>query len=130
MQRLILTVAVAVLAGCGMGQMFRADRFEDVARVYASAISWSDFAKAHALVTDERTATPFDESGYQNIKVTAYEPGNAAPAGEATTLKRRAQLRYVEITRMSERSLTTQEEWRYVEAEKRWYLDSGFPQFK
>jgi hypothetical protein len=130
MPRLILIVVVAVLAACTGAAEYRAERFEDVALVYSRALEWSDFSKAHRLVTNEKTTPPLEEGGYDRIKVTTYEPGRPLPGTEPTTLKRRAKLRYIELTRMSQRSLALEEEWRFVEAEKRWYLHSGFPQFK
>ena len=46
------------------------------------------------------------------------------------SIKRVARIRYVHTSRMAERSLTMEEEWKYSDEAKRWFLQSGFPQFR
>jgi hypothetical protein len=49
---------------------------------------------------------------------------------DGKSVKRVARIRYVHTSRMVERSLTMEEEWQYSDEAGRWFLHSGFPQFK
>jgi hypothetical protein len=44
---------------------------------------------------------------------------------DGKTITRPAKIRYVQLSRMSERSVTVEEEWVYLEEARRWYLRSG-----
>lgn len=127
----MLLLSVVVLAGCaGMESKSRMAKLDDLTRGYAKAMTWSDFELAYTATKAALEAPLPNAAALKDIKITAYEP--AAPLVEqgGKTIKRIARIRYVHTSRMAEHSLTTVEEWKYSDEANRWFLQSGFPQFK
>jgi hypothetical protein len=127
----LLILCMVLLAGCvSLGARARMEQFDRLTRGYAKALTWSNFDMAYSA-TKAAQETPLpDAAALKDIKITSYEP--AAPLVEQSgkTIKRVARISYVHTSRMAERSLTMEEEWQYSDEAGRWFLQSGFPQFK
>lgn len=108
----------------------RLQQLEDLQRGYARAITWSDLLSAYSATREARTSPSKETNEWQDIKVTAYEPAGQKAENDGKTIRRLVQIRYVHTTRMVERKLTVEEEWKYSDDDKRWILESGFPQFR
>ena len=105
-------------------------QFDDFARAYAKAVTWSNFEMAYSATQSAGKAPQAGAAAFQNIKVTSYDLASQKVAPDSMTVKRVVQIRYVHTSRMVEHSLTVEEEWTYSDEEKRWVLQSGFPQFR
>jgi len=106
------------------------EQLDKLTRGYTKALEWSKFDVAYSA-TKAAQETPLpDAAALKDIKITSYEP--AAPLVEQNdkSIKRVARIRYVHTSHMVERSLTVEEEWKYSDEAGRWFLESGFPQFK
>jgi hypothetical protein len=130
-RRWMLAISIVVLAGCAsLSAQYRMSQFDDMTRAYERAIQWSEFATAYSAMERTATSPPFDTSVYQDIKVTSYDALSMRAADEGKTIRRTVRIGYVHLVNMAELSVTTEEEWVYSDAAKRWYLRSGFPVFK
>lgn len=131
MRRWTILVFLVMLSGCAsLGLKTRDMKFEDTTRLYERVIEWSNFEKLGLFVKiTEGTPAP-DPSGYENIKVTSYQPGRGQATQEGNVVLRLAQLRYVQLSSMREHTLSLREVWVYSKNEQRWFLESGLPQFR
>ena len=127
MRRRVAGLLIVVsLAGCAIWQEdARRIQFDNTARAYARHLEWSDFEKVVLFAVGPGQAAPPDASLYRDIKITAYEPAGGVVEADGNTVRRPAQIRYVLLTRMAERSVTVEEQWVYLEDTRRWYLKSG-----
>ena len=127
----ILLLSMVALAGCAaLESKSRMEQLDNLMRGYAKALAWSDFAVAYTATKAAQQAPLPDAAALKDIKITSYEPAAALVERDGKSIKRVARIRYVHTSRMAERSLTTDEEWRYSDEAGRWFLQSGFPQFK
>jgi len=131
MRHRFLVLGMVVFAGCAtLESQTRLEQFDKLTRGYAKALAWSDFAVAYTATRAAQVAPLPDADALKDIKITAYEPVAPLVEEDGKTIKRVARIRYVHISRMAERSLTMEEEWKYSDEAKRWFLQSGFPQFR
>jgi hypothetical protein len=115
-----------MLSGCGS---VRTEQLQNVMREYDRAMRWSDFQTAYALTNQPAASAP-DFQRLQSIRITGYdERGSGAANPEGTKLIRAVQIGYVNVNRMSDRSIMDQQVWEFAESDKRWKLVSPFPSF-
>jgi hypothetical protein len=125
-----LALVAASLAGCASWQMQdRVSDLNNLTRAYSGAMEWSNFATAYTATKAFESAPQFDVGRFKDIKVTSYKPVTTHIAPDGKSMTRAVQISYVRITDMAVRTLTVQEEWKYSDPDKRWFLVSGFPQF-
>jgi hypothetical protein len=131
MRHRLLLLCMVFLAGCvSLGARSRLEQFDSLTRGYAKALTWSNFDVAYSATKAAQEAPLPDAAALKDIKITSYEPAAPLVEPNGKTIKRVARIRYVHTSRMAERSLTTEEEWQYSDEAGRWFLQSGFPQFK
>ncbi len=131
MRQWLLPLGVVVLTSCAsLESKSRMEQFDQLTRGYAKALAWSEFEVAYTA-TRAALETPLaDAAALKHIKITAYEPAVPLVEKEGKIIKRVAHIRYVHTSRMAEHSLTTEEEWIFSDEAGRWFLLSGFPQFR
>jgi len=131
MRRRLLLLGMVVLAGCAaLESKSRMEQLDNLTRGYAKALAWSDFEVAYTATKAAQQAPLPDAAALKDIKITSYEPAAPLVEQDGKTVKRVARIRYVHTSRMTERSLTTEEEWKYSDEAERWFLLGGFPQFR
>lgn len=127
----LLLLGTILLPGCAyFGAQARMQQFDDFARAYAKAVMWSNFEMAHAATGSAGKVPQAQARALEGIKVTSYDLASQTAAPDGMTVKRVAKIRYVHTSHMVEHDLTVEEAWAYSGEEKRWVLESGFPQFK
>lgn len=130
MRAWIIGLVVALLAGCAsLAGKSRETGFNETALLYAKTIEWSQFDNLGAFVKFTPDNPRPDPKRYQGIKVTDYQPGPGQGLADYKTVVRRAQIHYIESSRMSAQVLTVEEVWTYSEEDGRWLLSSGWPKF-
>src|SRR4030065_1488261 len=123
-----LLLCMVVLAACAaMESRSRMEQLDSLLRGYAKALTWSDFEVAYTATQAAQVAPLPDAALLKEIKIAAYEPATPLVEQDGKTIRRVARIRYVHTSRMAERSLTTEEEWRYSDETGRWFLCRGFP---
>lgn len=127
----IVALLLATLTGCATWQEdARKNDFDKVTRAYAKTLEWSDFENLAGFIEVKEGVPPPAPTVYKDIKVTAYQPGRANGSADGKIVRRSAKISYLLLERMSERTLSLQEEWVYSEPLKRWFLQSGLPVFR
>jgi hypothetical protein len=127
----IVALLLATLTGCATWQEdARKNDYDKVTRAYAKTLEWSDFESLASFVEVKEGVAPPAASSYKDIKVTSYQPGRANGSADGKIVRRSAKISYLLLERMSERTLSVQEEWVYSEPLKRWFLQSGLPVFR
>jgi phosphopantetheinyl transferase (holo-ACP synthase) len=120
-----------MLAGCAsLSTTARMERYGRLTRAYEQAMTWSNFEAAYSATKARQESSLPDAARYADIRITSYEPDAPQVTQEGKIVKRVARIHYVHLSRMTELSLVTQEEWRYSDESGHWFLYSGFPQFK
>jgi len=104
-------------------------KFEDLGRRYDKALSWSEFELAYRLVSPP-AAPKLDFQPYQAFKITNYETIHHSAYDEGKRVRRLVKIQYVLLSRMSEHTITVEEQWAYSDRDERWFLLSGFPNFR
>jgi hypothetical protein len=126
-----LLLGLVALGGCAaLESKSRMEQLDNLTRGYAKALAWSDFQVAYSATRAAQEAPLPDAAALRDIKITSYEPAAPLVEQNGKIIKRIARIRYVHTSRMVEHSLTTDEEWKYSDEAGRWFLQSGFPQFK
>lgn len=127
----IVAMLLAALAGCATWEAdARKLDYDKVTRAYAKTLEWSQYENLPSFVQVQEGETTPNPAAYQDFKVTSYQPGRADGTPDGMMVRRSAKISYVLLSRMSERTITVQEEWVYSEERKRWYLKSGVPVFR
>jgi len=127
----IVALLLATLTGCAtIEKDARENEFDKITRAYAKTLEWSNFESLAVFARAPEGGALPAATTYQDIKVTSYQPGRGAGSADGLTVRRMARISYVLLSRMSERTITVQEEWVYSEPLKRWYLNSGLPEFR
>lgn len=123
-----LLVILATLTGCAsMEKDSRQNYFNIVTRAYERAIEWSDYESAYSIVKEAEGSPRVDLEALKAFKITSYKAATVRVSEDGGTVTRRANISYVRLARMSEHSMSVQEEWKYTKADKLWRLVSGFP---
>jgi hypothetical protein len=118
------------LTGCAsLAEKERADKLERLMNGYTRTMEWSDFSRALLYRKPTADKPPPDLAPYANIKISDYRPSQAVPGPDKNTMMRTVKVRYIQLQRMSEYSLTTQEVWQFSEKDDRWFLMSDLPSF-
>ena len=131
--RRILTTLVALatlsLAGCATDQ--RNDALTTTLNANASAMRWGDFNTALQFVDPKvREAHPLSSlemARYQQYKVSGYDEGKGPTPNGKFEVVQVVQINLVNVNTQAERTVTDHQTWRYDEASKHWWLESGLP---
>lgn len=128
----LLAFVLMLLVACG-GAVGTATRKADQLREYGAAIRWNTFDEAWAFVDpavrETRPLTDFERERYKQIQVTGYEVLNQVLAPDGLTLEQAVEIRLVNRNTQVERSFTDHQRWSYDIETKRWWLQSGLPDF-
>ena len=127
----ICTVMLLISACGSLTEFRRLEKLDETIRAYEQAIRWSEFDYAMIfLKPSEREKNPPDESFYKRIKVTHYKIKKTALSEDETRLVQIAEISYYKIDNMTVKSLSDHQLWEWDAQDKRWYLNSGLPDFQ
>jgi len=129
MARIALLLIILITGCSSWTEKSREIKLQDLMNGYTRTMESSDFSRALLYRKYTADKPPPDLTPYSNIKVWEYRPTQVVPVGDGKTVHRLVQVRYILLSRMSERSLALQEIWSFSEEENRWYLVSDLPQF-
>jgi hypothetical protein len=122
--------ALIGLAGCGatLERGGRVEQFDKVVRAYETAIRWSDFDRAAGvagLSAEQRQAA----QKLARVKVISYETMGAEVSADTLQVLQAVQIEYTLEGSIKLRRLLDRQGWRFDEAQGRWVLVSGLPDF-
>lgn len=125
----LVALATLSLAGCATDQ--RNDALTTTLNAYASAMRWGDFNTALQFVDPKvREAHPLSSlemARYQQYKVSGYDEGKGPTPNGKFEVAQVVQINLVNVNTQAERTVTDHQTWRYDEASKHWWLESGLP---
>lgn len=113
----------------GCSHDFGLMRFEESINGYRSAIRWGMFEKA-LMFHANADSMNIDFSKLKNLKVTSYQPLARREFEGGKTATQTVEIRYVDMERLAEKTITDKQVWHYDEARGTWVIDSGFPKFR
>jgi hypothetical protein len=128
--RFILICHICLIAGCAtLAKQKQLDSLEASLRTYEMAIRWSQYEVAKEFIQNiERQAQLFKK--FSTIKVTSYEVLSLKVSIDDLQAEQKVEIKYYDPSHMIENTLVDIQSWKYNEEEKRWYLQSDFPDFK
>lgn len=123
-------VVLLGLAGCGATaeRGGRVEQFDKVIRAYETAIRWSDFDRAAGvagLPPEQRAAA----QKLAPVKVIAYEVMSAEVSADTLQVRQTVQIEYTIEGSVKLRRIQDRQGWRFDDAQGRWVLVSGLPDF-
>jgi hypothetical protein len=122
-------LVLAALAGCAtVADRGRIEQFDKITKAYETAIRWSDFGRAAGvagLPPEQRESA----QKLARVKVISYDIVSAEIAPDTLQVKQTVQIEYTLDGSMKLRRIVDQQGWRFDEAQGRWVLLSGLPDF-
>lgn len=110
----------------------KADKLHQAQSAFAGAVRWGDFEGAWSLVEpkyrEEHPMTELQLARYGQIQVSGYRDIGSSAFDDGTAV-RDIEIGVVNRHTLVERSMRYRERWCWDEAQKRWWLQSGLPDF-
>lgn len=125
----MLALTLFVLAACTANQVekSRGETFKQ----YETIIRWSQWDAAADFISpeyqEEHPITRLEMDRLRLFRVTAYTLRSTGIYDEGMTARQVVEIRMFNTTRAVEKSIIDEQEWRYNEEAKRWFLHSGLP---
>ncbi|MDH4134169.1 MAG: hypothetical protein OEV31_05220, partial [Gammaproteobacteria bacterium] len=107
---MVLAVLLALTGCASIEKDNRMNLFGIVSRAYERALDWSDYESAYAVTKEVEGAPKVDLEALKAFKITSYKAAVVRVSEDGSNVTRRANISYVWLSRMSERSLSVQEE--------------------
>ena len=130
--KVVILMLAMVVVGCATySEMRKMDKFKETSTAYGRAISWSEFDVASTFMK-----TKENEKYLQNLeqlkafKVASYDLMKVVPSSDKSKVVQYAEISYFKIQTLVLKKLNDRQVWSYDDAEKRWLLESGLPEFK
>lgn len=118
------------LAACG-GAGSRQDGLRVRLYHYASAIRWNEIEQAYAFVDPAlRAQFPFtaeEAARWQRVQVSRYFEGPRVTEPDGS-VSQTVQIELIDRDTQTLRTIVDRQRWRYDEATKTWWLQTGLPQ--
>lgn len=126
---LLVTLLLSVCATAG-GR--KGDKLYETQNAFSSAVRWGDFEGAWSLVEpkyrEEHPMTELQLARYGQVQISGYRDIGSSALDDGTVV-RDIEIGVVNRHTLAERSMRYRERWRWNEAQKRWWLQGGLPDF-
>ncbi len=123
-------LSVVMLAGCASAST-AANALDTAQYAWSGAIRWGDFGGARNLVDPEvREKNPLTElqmKRYEQVQISAYREVGATSNLKGGTAMRNIEIGVINRHTMAERTVAYQEQWRWNEQARGWWLVSDLP---
>ncbi|MES9828601.1 MAG: asparagine synthetase [Candidatus Thiodiazotropha sp.] len=122
---------ISLLAACQtLGERKRAQTLQDTLRSYEATVRWSSGQHVSTFQDPEHAAATDRTPGRANIRVTGYEVIQGPTMLGDKRAVQTAVIQFVLQESQVVKEIADQQEWRYDEAQEKWYLNSRLPEFK
>lgn len=129
---LFVLLMAALLGACATAGGGKADKLYEAQNAFSGAVRWGDFEGAWSLVEpkyrEEHPMTQLQLTRYGQIQVSGYRDIGSSNLDDGTAV-RDIEIGVVNRHTLAERSMRYRERWRWDEERKRWWLQSGLPDF-
>jgi hypothetical protein len=131
MTKCVLSFCVLLLIGCStFATRKQQEQFEIASHVYEQALFLGKYEVANGFrkeQTSENKTLNFER--LKKIKVTSYELRAIKVSKDQSLVNQTVEIKYYHLDYLIEKTITDKQRWKYNSAEKRWYLQSGLPDF-
>ena len=129
--RTILLVPALLLAACASGEIrSKANILDETLKSYAATIRWGEVEQAQAFldpkVREQHAPSALDLARYRQVQVSGYTEQAPVPVGD-NEVRQTVQIDLVNVNTQTARSIVDHQVWKYDEASKHWWLESGLP---
>lgn len=126
MRAILLTIAFAVLAGCGsIAAQKKNDTLEVTLVAYSHALLWGTFEDAVKYVDSEaqkdHPLTALDLERFKQVRVTSYDEKPLIPVSKQE-VHQTVEIGVLNINTQTERTIIDNQVWRYDEKSKHWHV--------
>jgi uncharacterized protein YceK len=126
MRAILLTIAFAVLAGCGsIASQKKNDTLEVTLLAYSNALLWGTFEDAVKFLDPEaqkeHPLTALDLERYKQVRVTSYNEKPVVPISKQE-VRQVVEIGVLNINTQSERTIIDNQVWRYDDKTKHWHV--------
>jgi uncharacterized protein YceK len=126
---LLMLLAAVLLGGCGtVTDSRKTDLLEATLSRYASALRWGYYESAFSLRDPANAQEPLPDA--KNLRVTSYEVAQPPIMQDPLTAVQVVQIEYVLEDEQRVRKILDQQQWRYDQEKKTWWLTSPIPPFR
>lgn len=130
---LFALLVVVLLGACATARGgSKSDKLYEAQNAFSGAVRWGDFEGAWGLVEpkyrEEHPMTQLQLARYGQIQVSGYRDIGSSTFDDGTAV-RDIEIGVVNRHTLAERSMRYRERWHWDEAQKRWWLQSGLPDF-
>jgi len=129
--RLLVASFALALAACAMAPSSMNPQ-DDALDNYGVAIRWNEFADAWAFVDPAlrqlQPLTELEMQRFKQIQVTGYDVKGRGPTPDGG-LEQTVEIRLINRNTQLERTIVDHQSWRWDQANKRYWLTSGLPDF-
>jgi hypothetical protein len=130
MSRLIVFLALGLLAGCAAPKAKKSDLLDATLESYAAAIRWGNVEDAVGFIDPEtlkaHPLTNLDLERFHQVRISGYAAQPARPLGDHQVAQM-AEVVVINNNTQAVRSVIDRQIWRYDEKNKRWWLVTGLP---
>jgi hypothetical protein len=107
------------------------ESFKTATLKYENAIRWGYFEAANNFIKEGGTELQIpDFEKLKEIRVTYYELFKSKFSKDGLRAYQTVEIKYYNINHLIENTLIDNQRWKYDKEEKKWYLQSGLPEFK
>lgn len=133
MRRVIfILLALLTLGGCASGGGTRNDKLFEIQNAYSGAVRWGDFEGAWTLIDPEyRKKNPITDlqlARYGQVQISGYRDIGSSNLEDGLSI-RDIEIGVINRHTLAERSVRYRERWKWDDAQKRWWLQAGLPDF-
>lgn len=121
-------IAALLLAGCSsIEKDKRANGLQAATNGYQAALRWGYYDTALAFL-DPKTPPP--QIDFKGLRLTGYDVVQSLRMPDKANALQTVLIEYLYEDRQVVKQLTDQQRWRWDEAHKAWFLQSGLPKFE
>jgi len=126
---LFVVLSALLLGGCATSK--KSDTLTTTLAAYANIIRWGDIQGATKYidpkVLEKHPPSSLDLDRFNQVRVSEYDEGTGpVPMGD-NQVSQVVQIGLINRNTQSERTIVDHQIWRYDEASKHWWLESGLP---
>ncbi len=131
MTKCVLSFCVLLLIGCTTFAVRKQqEQFEIASHVYEQALLLGKYEVANGFRKEQASGNkPLNFERLRKIKVTSYELRAIKVTKDKSLVNQTVEIKYYHLDYLIEKTIIDKQRWKYNSVEKRWYLQSGLPDF-
>lgn len=126
----LISLVVLLCSGCaGFAGISRIDDFRRISKAYEWALESANYRGAAGYLDSSIDRPPIDFKRYTNIKVSEYTITRTETSDDQRVIRQDVELQYFLLDQSIVKTIMDHQVWRYRDADDRWLLQTGLPEF-